>query len=151
MDRSEKTIITNMCMIYDDAGYVLVQDRKDPGWKGIAFPGGHVEAAESFTDAVIREVYEETGLRISQPYLCGIKQWPYDGDTRYVILLYKTNRFTGDLTSSPEGEVYWTKLSELPALNLAKGMAKTLRVFLEENLSEHYWQVKDGVWLDSLR
>ena len=151
MDRSEKTIFTNMCMIYDDAGHVLVQDRKDPGWKGIAFPGGHVEAAESFTDAVIREVYEETGLNISHPCLCGIKQWPYDDSIRYVIFLYKTNRFTGTLTSSPEGEVYWIKLSELPALNLAKGMAKTLKVFLEDDLSEHYWQVKDGIWLDSLK
>lgn len=151
MDRSEKTIFTNMCMIYDNAGNVLVQDRKDPGWKGIAFPGGHVEPAESFTDAVIREVYEETGLHISQPYLCGIKQWPYDGGIRYVILLYKTDRFTGNLTSSAEGEVYWTKLCQLPTLNLAKGMAKTLRVFLEEDLSEHYWQVKDGAWLDFLK
>lgn len=37
------------------------------------FLGGHVEKGESFTDAVIREVFEETGLNISCPVLCGIK------------------------------------------------------------------------------
>lgn len=69
MDRSEKVIITNMCMIYN-GGRVLVENRTNPGWPGITFPGGHVEKGESFTDAVIREVYEETGLKISFPRLC---------------------------------------------------------------------------------
>ena len=66
MARTEVVTITNMCMIYDGTR-VLVQDRADPEWPGITFPGGHVEKGESFTDAVIREVFEETGLRISAP------------------------------------------------------------------------------------
>ena len=33
------------------------------------------EPGESFTDAVIREVQEETGLHIRSPQLCGIKDW----------------------------------------------------------------------------
>ena len=32
MDRSEKAIFTNMCMVYDDNGNVLVQNRKDKEW-----------------------------------------------------------------------------------------------------------------------
>ena len=43
MAREEKTILTNMCMVYDDKGNVLVQDRIDPQWPGVTFPGGHVE------------------------------------------------------------------------------------------------------------
>ena len=74
MAREEKCILTNMCMIYDGSR-ILVQDRKDPGWPGITFPGGHVELGESFTDAVIREIREETGLTIYEPQLCGIKDW----------------------------------------------------------------------------
>ena len=60
----EKVIITNMCMLRDGTR-VLVQDRIDPDWPGLTFPGGHVEQGESLTDAVIREVYEETGLTIT--------------------------------------------------------------------------------------
>ena len=65
MARTEKAIFTNLCMVYDDRGNILVQDRKNPDWKGVTFPGGHVEKDESFTDAVIREVFEETGLTIT--------------------------------------------------------------------------------------
>lgn len=64
MAKQETAIFTNMCMIYDK-DKVLVQDRIKDDWKGIVFPGGHVEPQESFVDSVIREVYEETGLTIS--------------------------------------------------------------------------------------
>ena len=55
MDRTETVEFMNMCMIFN-GDKVLVQDRKKQSWSGIAFPGGHVEAGESFTEAVIREV-----------------------------------------------------------------------------------------------
>lgn len=49
MARTENAIFTNMCMVYDGRGNILVQDRKDPGWPGLTFPGGHVEPGEAFT------------------------------------------------------------------------------------------------------
>ena len=151
MDRSEKTVLTNMCMIYDDDGNVLVQDRRDSDWGGITFPGGHVEKGESLTDAVIREVYEETGLTIETPQICGIKQWPEDDGSRYIVLFYKTSHFAGELKSSEEGEVYWTKLSRLKELPLARGMELMLRVFLEDEVSEYYIYEEDGEWKHVLK
>ena len=151
MDRSEKTVLTNMCMIYDDDGNVLVQDRRDSDWGGITFPGGHVEKGESFTDAVIREVYEETGLTIETPQICGIKQWPEDDGSRYIVLCYKTSHFAGELKSSEEGEVYWTKLSRLKDLPLARGMELMLRVFLEDEVGEYYIYEEDGEWKHVLK
>ena len=151
MDRSEKTVLTNMCMIYDDDGNVLVQDRRDSDWGGVTFPGGHVEKGESFTDAVIREVYEETGLTIETPQICGIKQWPEDDGSRYIVLFYKTSHFAGELKSSEEGEVYWTKLSRLKDLPLARGMELMLRVFLEDEVGEYYIYEEDGEWKHVLK
>lgn len=66
--RTETVILTNMCMIYD-GDMILVQNKTDPEWGGVTFPGGHVEKGEAFTDAVIREVFEETGLTIRSPRL----------------------------------------------------------------------------------
>lgn len=129
MSKAEKSIFTNMCMLYDDEGNVLVQNRLNPNQPGITFPGGHVENGESFTDAVIREVYEETGLTISQLQMYGIKDWVRDDGTRYVVFLYKTNMFQGDLVSSEEGEVWWIPLSELPDMNLSDGMKTMFRFF----------------------
>ena len=60
-----------MCMVEDGKGNVLVQNRLDPNWSGIVYPGGHVEAGESITASVIREIREETGLTIENPTLCG--------------------------------------------------------------------------------
>ena len=56
--------LTNMVMVKDEStGKLLVQERVK-SWKGISFPGGHVEPGESFVDSAIREVKEETGLDI---------------------------------------------------------------------------------------
>lgn len=151
MARTETVTLTNMCMVTDGTK-VLVQNRVDPDWSGYTFPGGHVEKGESFTDAVIREVREETGLTIQSPRLCGIKDWPEEDGSRYMVLLYRADRFTGTLMSSGEGEVNWVELDELRSLPLADSMANMLRVFLEEDLSEQYYlQKPDGQWVEMLK
>ena len=151
MARSESAIFTNMCMVYDHDGNILVQDRRDPDWPGLCFPGGHVEAGESFADAVIREMREETGLVIRSPQLCGIKDWTENG-CRYVVLLYQATRFSGELASSEEGEVRWEDLERLPSLKLSLDMQDMLRVFLEPELSEFFYeQDGDGTWRYTLK
>lgn len=127
MSRIENVTITNMCMVFDGSK-VLVQDKKDDDYSGITFPGGHVEKGESFTDAVIREVFEETGLKIFSPQLCGIKDWIQKDGTRYMVLFYKTNKYEGMVASSEEGEVYWTTLEEMKQKKLAYGMDRLYKV-----------------------
>ena len=121
MSRSEQAIFTNLCMVYDDAGNILVQDRLDPTWPGICFPGGHVEPGESFVESVIREVWEETGLVIE-------------------------NRFSGELKSSREGEVFWIPRKDLQNHTLCEDFMDMVRVFEEDGLSEFYYYTEDGNW-----
>ena len=146
MPRSEKAIFTNLCMVYDDAGKILVQDRKDPDWPGLCFPGGHVEPEESFVDSVIREVWEETGLTIAHPKLCGTKQFMTKNDERYVVFFYKTNRFSGQLRSSDEGEVFWISKEDLCKYKLCDDFESMIRVFESDALSEFYYYKEDGGW-----
>ena len=146
MARTEQAIFTNMCMIEDGEGRVLIQDRKNPNWPGYTFPGGHVESGESFVGSVIREVWEETGLTIEHPTLCGIKQFQPKEGARYLVLFYKANRFSGTLTSSDEGEVFCLPREELDHSPLASDFAEMLKVFEDDTLSEFYYLPGDKEW-----
>ena len=76
MSRAQLTILTNICMIEDLEKQRVVMQYRSPEsnrWSGYAFPGGHVEDGEAFTESVIREIYEETGLTIRNPQLLVLK------------------------------------------------------------------------------
>ena len=53
MNRKTSVELTNMCMIYDGRGNVLVEEKLVHNIKGLIFPGGHVEPGEAFVDSVI--------------------------------------------------------------------------------------------------
>ena len=146
MAQSEQAIFTNLCMVYDHSGNILVQDRKDPDWPGLCFPGGHIEPGESFVESVIREVWEETGLTIENPILCGTKQFQTKGNERYVVLFYKTNRYSGELKSSDEGDVFWIPRDTLKNYTLCPDFPDMVKVFEEDDLSEFYYYKEDGDW-----
>lgn len=135
LSREILTELTNMCMICQ-GDQVLVQNRRGHGWPGITFPGGHVEPGESITQSVIREVWEETGLTVVHPKLCGIKDWLQDDGSRYIVFLYQSDTFSGELNSSEEGEVFWANRGDLPSMNLSSGMEETFRAFFEDDISE---------------
>lgn len=150
MREREQVTFTNMCMI-TGGERVLVLDRVASDWPGITFPGGHVEPGESFADAVIREVREETGLIIEHPALVGVKDWT-DENGRYVVLLYRAEQFHGELRSSQEGRVFWVPLADLPGLRLSLDMMDMVRVFTREDLSEFFYrQRSDGSWESMLK
>jgi 8-oxo-dGTP diphosphatase len=146
MAREESAVFTNMCMVTDGKGNVLVIDRQKQDWPGITFPGGHVEDGESFTMSVVREVYEETGLTVENPVLCGTKQFRTDSGARYVVFFYKATKYHGQLCSSDEGKVFWLPRCELHNQILAPDMMEMVRVMESDNLSEFYYEKVEGNW-----
>lgn len=146
MEKTEKVIFTNLCMLYDGEGNVLLEDREEEDWRGVTFPGGHVEPGESFIDAAVREVYEETGLTVSDLTLCGIKDWMQEDGTRYIVFCYKTCTFRGTLSSSAEGRVFWAPIADLPQFTLAEEPDVMLRLFCDARVSELFYILEHDKW-----
>ena len=142
---AEQAIFTVLVMVSDGSGNLLMEDRNDPGWPGICFPGGHVEPGESMEAAVIREMQEETGLTIASPRLRGIKDWMSADGSRFLVALYCTTDFTGTLKSSEEGRVFWVTRAEFAEMDVIWNMKDVLRICDDETLSEMFWdEAKDG-------
>ncbi len=146
MGRKQEVTMTNMCVIYKDDEVLVLDKVNDDVIKGITFPGGHIEKNESIADSVIREIYEETGLTISQPILCGIKDWVNDDGSRYILFFYKTDKFEGELKSSHEGKVFWMKRSELLKSNLAFDTDKNLEIIENDIFSELFYYKEKEEW-----
>ena len=126
MAEAEKVILTNMCMVYN-GNNVLVLNRLDDKWKGLTFPGGHIERCESFTDAVIREVKEETGLTLTSYKYRGIVTFISDvWETEYMHL-FTADKFTGTIITCSEGTLEWVDNDILYSLPTWEGD----RIFLE--------------------
>jgi 8-oxo-dGTP diphosphatase len=144
MRRTEKAEFTVLCLI-EDGSRVLLQDRVKADWKGYTLPGGHVENGESFVDAVIREMKEETGLDIYEPKLVGVKQFPIEGG-RYIVMLYKATKFLGEVVSSDEGRMEWVEYSRLSEINTVDDLEELLEVMNSDKLSEFRYIIEDGEW-----
>ena len=140
---------TTLCYLQQDGCYLMLHrtkkknDENEGKWIGV---GGKMEEGESPDECVCREVLEETGLQIFAPRLCGIKDWIEEDGTRYVVHLYQTNQFDGNVISSKEGKTFWLPLGDLPQQKLASGMELMLRVFCEDSLSEMFFCKKNGAW-----
>jgi len=145
----EKVIFMNMCMLCD-GDRILALDKTGSNYSGTTFPGGHVDAGETFTEAVIREMREETGLTIHHPVLKGLYHWYRDG-LHNVGLLYRAESFEGDLKSSEEGQVYWITREEYEKKDLAGGMRQVLQIMYDDKLTECFEELQpDGSYLEHL-
>lgn len=147
MSRKSEIELTNMCLICD-GNKVLVQEKV--GTKGLVFPGGHVEEGESLFESVVREMKEETGLTIENPKVCGFKDWIQEDGTRYIVLLYKTHKFTGELKSSNEGRVFWIDRADIDRVNLIWNIKELLEIFDTDLYSEFFFKIKDGKYKGEL-
>lgn len=141
-----KLEMTNMVMIQDEqTGKVLVQDRVKR-WKGLSFPGGHVEDNESIVDSAIREIKEETGLDISNLKSCGVIHWLNKKTLdRFMVFLYKTTEYSGELIpESDEGRNFWITIDEMRNTPSENQMPQNyLPMFLEDKYNEAFGPWKD--------
>ncbi len=149
MNRTESVELTVLCLI-EDGDRILLQNRIKKDWRGYALPGGHVENGESFVDAVIREMKEETGLTILDPRLVGVKQFPIENG-RYVVLLFKAAKWSGELCSSEEGRMEWIRYGDLSTVKTVDDLDDLLKVMNTPELTEFQYLVSGDEWTVSIK
>lgn len=149
MDRTENVELAVLCLL-TDGDRILLQNRLKREWHGYALPGGHVEPGESFVDAVIREMQEETGLTVKEPRLTGVKQFPIKNG-RYLVLLFKAENYEGTLRSSEEGQMEWFRYDQLPSLDTVDDLDELLNVINSPELTEFQYLVDKDRWRVSLK
>lgn len=128
-------INTTLCYIEHGDEYLMLHRVKKENdinrdkWIGL---GGKFEKDESPEECLLREVYEESGLKLTS--------WRYRGIVTFVntvcpteyMHLFIADEFEGEIGACDEGELEWIKKIELMKLTLWEGDKIFLRL-LDEN------------------
>ena len=118
-------------------GALLLDSRVDDGTWGL--PAGRVEADETVTEAVIREVREETGLRVTSVVLFGIFSDPtriveyLDGNVyAFVSVAFRAVVADGDPVASEESrEIRFVPFVEVGSMELFPPHRPIIEAYLE--------------------
>ena len=115
-------------------------------WNGI---GGKFDQGETPEECVIREVEEETGLKIKSPRLHGLLTFPmFDGIDDWYVFVYTVDEFEGKLIDSSEGNLAWIPNDELTNLNLWDGDKYFLPWLFENKFFSAKFIYEDGKMKD---
>jgi len=95
-----------------DGKIALVRRAMNPRYGAWVFPGGYVDMGECVEDAALREVWEETGLRVRLERLLGV--YSRQGE-EVVLVVYAGQVVGGTLTAGDEqSEAVWFSPAALP-------------------------------------
>lgn len=124
----KKTILTTMCLIINEKGQYLVENRIKNDWPGLTLPGGHVEDDEDIIESVKREMLEETGLTIKDPFCVGYIEWN-ENNVRHLSILFKATKYDGNIISSKEGKVFFINKEDINKYPLSNDFDLILKKF----------------------
>ncbi|MEJ2719096.1 MAG: NUDIX hydrolase [Deltaproteobacteria bacterium] len=121
-------------LIVDSGRIVLVRRGSFPSRGEWSIPGGLVKVGETLKEAVAREAFEETGLRVEPQDLVELLERIFhDREGRiqyhYVLADYRCRVAGGELAAASDAtDAAWIDREQLPQLGLAE---VTLRVVLK--------------------
>ncbi|MBP3626612.1 MAG: 8-oxo-dGTP diphosphatase [Clostridia bacterium] len=122
---------TTLCHIEKDGKYLMLHrikkenDLNQDKWVGI---GGKFEDKESPEECNLREVYEETGLRLLNYRYCGIVTFVSDKWETEYMHIFHSDSYEGEIKECDEGVLEWIDKQELLKLPIWEGDKIFLRL-----------------------
>jgi 8-oxo-dGTP diphosphatase len=115
-------------VVRDSAGRLLLIKRgHDPEAGRWSLPGGRIEPGETDTQALVREIREETGLTILPGPLLGAVERPGPGDSIIDIRDYAATVTGGTLAAGDDAaDARWVATAAVTRLPLTSGLADAL-------------------------
>ena len=116
--------------IVRDGKILVVRRARQPALDLFTMPGGVVEAGETLTEAVKREVREETALEIEPEALAGhreaiLRDKSGRAERHFVILCFAARWRSGEPRLNEElAEARWVGVDEIKALRTTEGLAE---------------------------
>ena len=116
-------------VVLDGERVLLVRRGQAPSVGRWSIPGGLVSLGESLEDAVVREIEEESGLRVRVVGLCGVIDRVIRGDDgavryHYVIVDYVSLVDGGELRAgSDAAEARWVPVDQVTTYDVTDGVA----------------------------
>lgn len=116
--------ITTLCYLDDGERYLMLHrtkkenDENRDKWIGV---GGKFEDGESPEECMIREVFEETGLTVTEWRFRGIVTFVSDVYPCEYMHLFTCTKWEGKLHACNEGDLRWVDKKEIGNLNLWEG------------------------------
>ncbi|MGB5849540.1 MAG: 8-oxo-dGTP diphosphatase [Ignavibacteriaceae bacterium] len=88
-------------------------------WNGL---GGKFEQGESPEECAVREIEEESGLKVKRIKMKGFITFPmFDGKEDWYVFLFTAEEFEGEVIDSNEGKLDWIPNNKLTEINLWEG------------------------------
>ncbi len=121
---NHKNNLTTLCYIEKDEKYLMMHrvkkenDINKDKWVGV---GGHFEEDETPEECLLREVLEETSLRLKKYKLRGIITFISDQWETEYMFLYTATDFEGEIGECDEGNLEWVKKEEVFNLPIWEG------------------------------
>jgi 8-oxo-dGTP diphosphatase len=135
-DPSPRIYLRTLCCVRDGDAVLLLRRHKAPNQGLYNFPGGKIEPHEDPYEACLREVHEETGIRIVRPALRAVLTViTRTTQAQWLLFAFVAARPPGspDPVETDEGDLRWVSVAEISTLPVVSDIPLMLPHLLSSN------------------